>query len=108
MFDVSEKILPTSRSIVTNGAKMIVGVDGRSADARRFRDLAMSFADDAGGASALTEAKRTLVKQAAMLTIQSEKSQAAMLQGEPVNVGQQVRIADALSRALSRLGVSRG
>lgn len=40
--------LPTVRSRVTNGAKMIAGVDGRSADARRYRDLAMSFADDCG------------------------------------------------------------
>jgi hypothetical protein len=49
--------LPTVRSRVTNGAKMIAGVDGRSADARRYRDLAMSFADDAGGPDSLTEGR---------------------------------------------------
>ena len=57
---------------VTNGAKMIAGVDGRSAEARRYRDLAMSFADDCGGAASLTEAQRALVAQAAALTVQSE------------------------------------
>jgi hypothetical protein len=91
MLDGVATLLPTSRSRLTNGAKMNFCVDARSADARRFRDLAMSFADDAGGAAALTEAQRALVKQAAMLTIQSEKLQAAMLQGEAVNVGTRSR-----------------
>jgi hypothetical protein len=49
MLDSAAELLPTSRSRVTNGSKFISGVDGRSAEARRFRDLAMSFADDAGG-----------------------------------------------------------
>lgn len=105
MLDSADTLLPTSRSRVTNGAKMVAGVDGRSADARRFRDLAMSFADDAGGAAALTEAQRALVKQAAMLTIQSEKIQAAMLQGEVVDVGHQLKIANTLARTLRRLDV---
>jgi hypothetical protein len=45
----------TVRSRVTNGSKMVRGVDGRSADARRYRDLAMALADDLGGAAGLTE-----------------------------------------------------
>jgi hypothetical protein len=32
-----------SRSRVTNGSKMLPGVDGRSAAARRFRDLVGDF-----------------------------------------------------------------
>jgi hypothetical protein len=97
--------LPTVRSRVTNGAKMIAGVDGRSADARRYRDLAMSFADDAGGADSLTEAQRALVAQAAALTIQSERLQGAMIRGEAVDVEQQTRVANSLARTLSRLGI---
>jgi hypothetical protein len=104
MFDGADNLLPTSRSRVTNGGKLIAGVDGRSADARRFRDLAMSFADDAGGAAVLTEAQRALVKQAATLTIQSERLQSAMLQGEAVDVGHQLGIANTLARTLARLG----
>ena|ERR1700677_4646913 len=97
--------LPTVRSRVTNGAKMIAGVDGRSADARRYRDLAMSFADDAGGADSLTEAQRALVAQAAALTIQSERLQGAMIRGEAVDVEQQTRVANSLARTLCRLGI---
>ena len=95
------------RSRVTNGSKMIAGVDGRSADARRYRDLAMSFADDLGGAAVLTEAQRALVFQAASLVVQSEALNGAMIRGELVDVEQQTRVANALGRTLNRLGIKK-
>ena len=95
----------TVRSRVTNGSKMVAGVDGRSADARRYRDLAMSFADDLGGAAVLTEAQRALVFQAASLVVQSEALNGAMIRGELVDVEQQTRVANALGRTLNRLGI---
>jgi hypothetical protein len=95
------------RSRVTNGSKMIAGVDGRSADARRYRDLAMSFADDLGGAAVLTEAQRALVFQAAALVVKSESMNGAMIRGEDVNVEQQTRVANALGRTLNRLGIKK-
>jgi hypothetical protein len=100
-----EERSPRIRSRVTNGAKMIAGVDGRSAEARRYKDLCMSFADDCGGAVGLTEAQRSLVRQAAMLSVQSEKLQGAMIRGEDVDVEQQTRVANSLARTLSRLGI---
>jgi|ERR1700678_3868346 hypothetical protein len=99
--------LPTVRSRATNGAKMIAGVDGRSAEARRWRDLAMSYADDAGGAESLSEAQRTLVATAATLTVRSEAMQAAMLRGELVNDEELTRLANVLGRTLVRLGIKR-
>ena len=93
------------RSRVTNGSKMIAGVDGRSASSRRYRDLAMSFGDDLGGAAVLTEAQRALVFQAAALVVQSEALNGAMIRGESVDVEQQTRVANALGRTLNRLGI---
>jgi hypothetical protein len=84
---------------------MLAGVDGRSAEARRYRDLAMSFADDLGGAAVLTEAQRALVFQAAALVVQSEALNGAMIRGESVDVEQQTRVANALGRTLNRLGI---
>jgi hypothetical protein len=95
------------RSRVTNGSKLVVGLDGRSAEARRYRDLAMSFADDLGGADKLTEAQRTLIAQAATLQVQSERVQATVLRGEVVNVEQLTRLANATSRILTQLGLRR-
>lgn len=98
---------PTQRSRVTNGSKLVAGLDGRSAEARRYRDLAMSFADDLGGAGKLTEAQRTLIAQAATLQVQSERVQAAVLRGEVIDVEQLTRLANASMRILSRLGLKR-
>jgi hypothetical protein len=93
------------RSRVTNGSKLIAGVDGRTAEARRFKDVAVSLADDLGGAAALTEAQRALVKQAASLVVQSESLQGAMLRGEAISDEQMTRVANALGRTLNRLGL---
>jgi hypothetical protein len=92
------------RSCVTNGKRLLAGIDGRSAEARRYKDVAMSLADDLGGAAGLTESQRALVKQAASLTVQSETMAAAMIRGEAIDVEQQTRVANSLSRTVHRLG----
>jgi hypothetical protein len=98
---------PTARSRVTNGKELLANIDGRSTEARRYRDLCLSFADDLGGAAGLTESQRALVRQAAALSVQSEKLQAAMIRGEDVSDEQMTRVANSLSRTLSRLGRKR-
>jgi hypothetical protein len=95
------------RSRVTNGSKLVVGLDGRSAEARRYRDLVIGYADDLGGADRITEAQRALIGQVATLQIQSERVQAAVLRGEQVNLEQLTRLANASTRILSRLGLKR-
>ena len=94
---------PTTRSRITNGKQMLAGIDGRSATARRYRDLVMSFADDLGGAVGLTEAQRALVFQAASLVVQSEAMASAAIRGELVDAEQTTRVANTLSRVVSRL-----
>jgi hypothetical protein len=95
------------RSRVSNGSKLVAGVDGRSAEARRLRDLLISFADDCGGAASLTQAQRVLIDRAADLTMRAEKLQAAMLRGEDISDEQLTRISNALSRMLHRLGLKK-
>jgi hypothetical protein len=95
------------RSRITNGSKLVAAVDGRSAEARRYKDVAFSLADDLGGAAGLTEAQRALVRQVAAMTVQSEKLQGAVLRGEEVDIEQLTRLSNALSRMLHRLGLKR-
>jgi hypothetical protein len=66
---------------VTNGSALLVGIDGRSSTARRFRDLVAAFEAEIGGN--LTEVERGLVKQAAALTIRAERPQADIVNGKP-------------------------
>jgi hypothetical protein len=68
--------------------------------------LCMSFADDLGGAASLTEAQRALVRQAASLSARSESMQAAQVRGEEVNPEEQTRLANVLTKTLSRLGAA--
>lgn len=99
--------LSTVRSAITNGNQVLANVDGRSAAARRYRDLCMSLGDDLGGAATLTEAQTALVRQAAAMIVQSERLQAEILRGEAVDSEQLVRLANAATRILSRLGIKR-
>jgi hypothetical protein len=97
----------TLRSRVTNGKDLLANVDGRTATARRYRDLTISLADDLGGASNLTEAQRALVRQAAAVIIQSERLQGEVLRGEGVDCEQLTRLANAATRILARLGLKK-
>lgn len=98
---------PTLRSRVTNGKQLLANVDGRTADARRYRDLCLSLVDDLGGETDLTEVQRALVRQAAAMIVQSERLQSAVLRGELVDCEQLTRLANVATRIFSRLGIKR-
>jgi hypothetical protein len=97
----------TIRSRVTNGSKMVQGLDGRSAAARRFRDLQIAYAEDAGGPGNLSEALRALIAQTATLQVQAERVQAAVLRGEQIDAEQLTRLANSVARNLVRMGIRR-
>jgi hypothetical protein len=92
---------PSARSAVSNASTMLPGVDGRSALARRFRDLAENLAADIGGE--LTEAERLTVRSAAALAVHAEELQARIIRGESVNPDDVIRSANASARLLSVL-----
>ena len=64
---------PTHRSRVTNGSALLPGVDGRSTWVRRCRDLIESHVADLGGAEMISEAERSIVRRAAVLTTELER-----------------------------------
>ena len=97
-----------TRAAVSNGTRIRPkGVDGRSAEARRFKDLVSSFAASLGGEGALTEAERALIRNAALLTLQSERLQAAFVAGREVNSEELTRLANASVRVFAALRIKR-
>jgi hypothetical protein len=82
-------------------------VDGRSRQARRFKRLCGDLAGDLGGEDSLTAAEAALVRQAAVITMQAEEAQTALLRGETVDSDDLVRLSNASTRLLSALGVAR-
>jgi hypothetical protein len=92
----------TTRSKVSNGTRLLQDVDGRSSSARRFRDLVRAYEAEVGGN--LTEVERGLVRQAAALTFKAEKLQSDLVNGNPVDGDQLIRLTGTAKRILSALG----
>ena len=95
------------RSRLTNSLHALPGVDGRSVEARRYRDLALAFANELGGVAILGEAEQALVRQAAAMVLQAEKLQGAAVRGEDVDLEQMTRLSNSATRALTKLGIKR-
>src|SRR5437763_9384240 len=91
----------TNRSAVTNGSRLLVGIDGRSPAARRFRDLMHADEREIGGI--LTEVERGLIKQAAALTLRAEQLQGQTVRAEPVDNDQLIRISSTAKRLLGAI-----
>ena len=99
------------RAKVSNGKKLLAGVDGRGRMARRFKDVLLDLIAEFGGAGALTTAELGLARQAAALTVRAEALQAAVVKGEPVSDDELIRTASEARRimfALRRAKVRKG
>lgn len=82
-------------------------MDGRSASARRFRDLVLSLVSDMGGIEQCSEIKLGLLRRLAAATVQAELLEAKMVNGEQVNVMTLCTLASTTVRIASRLGLER-
>jgi hypothetical protein len=98
--------LATSK--VTNGSKLFLpGVDGRSAIARRARDIFDAFCRDLGGHDQLSEAQTQLVRRASMISIKCEMMESHGANGEQIDLDVFGKLTDRLGRTLQRLGIKR-
>jgi hypothetical protein len=86
---------------------MLSGIDGRSPQARRYRDLVADFADELGGQDRLTQAQLAVVRQAAGVTVQCEAMQTDIVNGKSVDAEQLVRVSNLLARLLGQLGIGK-
>jgi hypothetical protein len=98
---------PTARSAVSNGSRVLDGIDGRSREARRFRDVLGEIVSDLGGADRLSEGQRQLARRCAMLAVECEKIEAAGVAGEAIDLDCYGQLTDRLGRAFQRLGLKR-
>jgi hypothetical protein len=72
----------------------LAGLDGRSAEARRRRDLADQIAAELGGPEALTKTQLEAVVRAADLTVLAERARALALRRGAVDVDVGAMFAD--------------
>ena len=92
-----------TRSALTNGSLLPRGLDGRSAPARRYRDLILQFSHSIAceRSAPLNPAELALVKQAAAITVRAEALQADIVRGEPVSDEDVVRLSNSAIRILT-------
>jgi hypothetical protein len=96
-------ISTTNRSRVTNGTRLLMGVDGRNTQARRFRcfrDLVQAYESEF---ESVSEADRNLIRQAALLALKSKQLRAALVRGDVVDADTLTNLAGQLRRTLADL-----
>jgi hypothetical protein len=101
---------PTHRSRVSNGSKLLPQVDGRSSWARRTRDLIDNHVSDLGGPENISEAVKSIVRRASVLTTELEllERKFAMAGGaSPEQLNSYQRAANSLRRLLEAIGLER-
>jgi hypothetical protein len=86
-----------ARSAVTNHKDLLPNLDGRSATARRFRDLVNAFVADMGG----------LDRRLAATTVQAEMLEARMVNGDAIDIATLCTLASTTVRLSQRLGLER-
>jgi hypothetical protein len=96
------------RSRVGNGAKLLPLTDGRSATARRFKDLVEDICADLGGKDHLSTGELQLIRRASMLSAECEKQEAlAAREDVAFDADSYVVKTNALKRVLEVLGLKR-
>lgn len=83
----------------------VEGLDGRSALARRYRDLVATFTSDMGGDP--SEAEKQLIRRAASLSVWCEAVEVRLANGEEVDIGTLTTAANSLRRILQDIGLDR-
>ena len=102
-----------SRSRVTNLSSLFIGaaggrpIDGRTVQARRFRDVLEAILSDLGGRDGLSEGEIQLARRCAALSVQCEVFEAHLAAGHDFDHEGFVTMVNALNRTLRSIGLRR-
>jgi hypothetical protein len=95
---------PRARSRVSNGSQLLAGIDGRSAQARRYRDILAALREHLGGNP--SAAQDIIARRAATLAAWAEAQEATALAGEAeLDINQFVTATNSLRRLVQDLGL---
>jgi hypothetical protein len=80
--------MASTRSRVTNGSKLLPLTDGRSATARRFKDLIEDISADLGGPEMVSTAQHQLIRRASLLSAELERLEALWARDERLELAE--------------------
>ncbi len=86
---------------------LLLQSDGRSAWARRFRDLVNQIADESGGLAHISELKLQLIRRYATLAIEAEALESKLANGKRVDLDVLARISGHCRRLAQQIGLDR-
>jgi hypothetical protein len=102
-----DQLSARQRSKITNGTA-VLDCDGRSAAAKRYRDIAQAIVrDQQGGGDRCAEARLQLIRRFAGCSILAEALEAKLADGENINIAEYTALASALVRISARIGINR-
>jgi hypothetical protein len=97
-----------ARSRVSNHRDLLPDVDGRSAQARRYRDVLAALVSDAGGLDRLSEARIQLLRRFASIAVIAETMEAGFVAGTAtIEITAYSTLTSTLVRLASRIGLAR-
>lgn len=99
--------LSRQRARATNDPAMLVGADQRTAEARRFRDVAAALISDQGGVTECSEAKLQLIRRLAGVAVLCEALEEKIAAGATLDISAYSILVGAANRIAQRLGLSR-
>jgi hypothetical protein len=88
-----------------NGSSLLTGVDGRTTQARRFKEIFANLAQDIGGDP--SEAQKAIAARAATLAVWCEQAEVDFASGGELDVLTYSTVSNAMRRLLSDLGLER-
>jgi hypothetical protein len=108
----SSPLRPRSRqkSAISNGTRLLPGTDNRGPWVRRCRDIMADLTSDRGGASELSAAEASLIRRAAVLSVELEALEVKFAeagQATDRDLDLYSRTVGNLRRVLETLGVRR-
>jgi len=98
---------PTARSRISNGRELLPDIDGRSAVARRYRDIVSAILVDQGGEELCSESRQQLVRRFAAAAVIAEQMEARLARGEQINISEHALLCSTLVRVAQRIGINR-
>ena len=104
---VVERRPSKQRSRLTNGKDLLPDVDGRSAVARRLKDITSQILVDQGGIDQCSESRLQLVRRFAAAAVLAEQMEARLVNGEEINIAEHGLLCSTLVRIAQRIGLSR-
>lgn len=98
------------RSRITNGSALLPNVDGRGAWIRRTKDLIELHTSDLGGPDHISQAELSIVRRAAVMTVELETMEATFAMtgsATPEQLSLYSTVSNSLRRLLETIGLGR-